>query len=227
PEVITSESGLAAYAEIAGKTVFSAKQAVVQQLKDAGALIGDPKPTTHQVKYYEKGDKPLEIVSTRQWYIRNGARDEELRARLIELGNELEWHPDFMRVRYENWVGGLTGDWLISRQRFFGVPIPLWYPLDAEGNPVYDSPITPDAASLPIDPSSDTAPGYDESQRNVPGGFAGELDIMDTWATSSLTPQLAAGWERDDELFNTVFPFSLRPQGQDIIRTWLFSTMLR
>ncbi|MET0933786.1 MAG: valine--tRNA ligase [Mycetocola sp.] len=227
PDVITSEAGQVAYRELAGKTVFSAKQAVVKLLTDSGDLIGDPKPTTHQVKYYEKGDKPLEIVSTRQWYIRNGARDEQLRARLIELGKELQWHPDFMRVRYENWVGGLTGDWLISRQRFFGVPIPLWYPLDGHGEPIYESPILPDAASLPVDPSSDTAPGYTESQRNVPGGFVGELDIMDTWATSSLTPQLAGGWERDPELWNLVFPYSMRPQGQDIIRTWLFSTMLR
>ncbi|MCP2030646.1 valyl-tRNA synthetase [Okibacterium sp. HSC-33S16] len=227
PDVITSEKGQAAYRELAGKTVFSAKQAVVALLQESGELIGDPKPITHAVKFFEKGDKPLEIVSTRQWYIKNGARDEELRSRLIELGNELEWHPDFMRVRYENWVGGLTGDWLISRQRFFGVPIPLWYPLDADGNPVYDSPIVADEASLPVDPPSDTAPGYDESQRNVPGGFIGELDVMDTWATSSLTPQLAGGWERDPELWNLVFPYSLRPQGQDIIRTWLFSTMLR
>jgi valyl-tRNA synthetase len=227
PDAITSESGLAAYRELAGKTVFSAKQTVVQLLKDSGDLIGDPKPTTHQVKFFEKGDKPLEIVSTRQWYIKNGARDEQLRARLIELGKELQWHPDFMRVRYENWVGGLTGDWLISRQRFFGVPIPLWYPLDGHGQPIHESPILPDAASLPVDPSSDTAPGYDESQRNAPGGFVGELDIMDTWATSSLTPQLAGGWERDPELWNLVFPYSMRPQGQDIIRTWLFSTMLR
>ncbi|MBG6238297.1 valyl-tRNA synthetase [Mycetocola sp. CAN_C7] len=227
PDVITSESGQAAYAELAGKTVFSAKQAVVKLLAESGDLLGDPTPITHQVKFYEKGDKPLEIVSTRQWYIKNGARDEDLRARLLELGNELQWHPDFMRVRYENWVSGLTGDWLISRQRFFGVPIPIWYPLDDDGNPVHDTPIVADAATLPVDPSSDTAPGYDESQRNVPGGFVGELDIMDTWATSSLTPQLAGGWERDPELWNLVFPYSLRPQGQDIIRTWLFSTMLR
>jgi valyl-tRNA synthetase len=227
PDVITSEEGQAAYRELAGKTVFSAKQAVVALLTESGDLLGDPKPITHAVKFFEKGDKPLEIVSTRQWYIKNGARDEELRARLIELGNELEWHPDFMRVRYENWVGGLTGDWLISRQRFFGVPIPLWYPLDADGNPVYDSPLVAAEASLPVDPSSDTAPGFEESQRNQPGGFIGELDVMDTWATSSLTPQLAGGWERDPELWNLVFPYSMRPQGQDIIRTWLFSTMLR
>jgi valyl-tRNA synthetase len=132
-----------------------------------------------------------------------------------------------MRVRYENWVGGLTGDWLISRQRFFGVPIPVWYPLDGEGNPVFDEPILPSRDALPVDPSSDAAPGYDESQRNAPGGFVGEHDVMDTWMTSSLTPQLAGGWMRDDELFAAVFPFDLRPQGQDIIRTWLFSTMLR
>ena len=87
--------------------------------------------------------------------------------------------------------------------------------------------IVPSEDSLPIDPASATAPGYDESQRGVPGGFVGEVDIMDTWATSSLTPQIAGGWERDPELFDLVFPYSLRSQGQDIIRTWMFSTMLR
>ena len=232
PEAITTEAGRAAYAELAGKTVFSAKQAVVELLRASGDLVGEPKPIQHPVKFFEKGDRPLEIVSTRQWYVKNGARDEELRQRLIELGQEIDWHPDFMRVRYENWVNGLTGDWLISRQRFFGVPIPIWYPLDAEGNPVFDQPILPTEDLLPVDPSSDTAPGFDEAQRGQAGGFIGEHDVMDTWMTSSLTPQLAGGWKRgpngtDDELFDVVFPFDLRPQGQDIIRTWLFSTLLR
>lgn len=227
PEAITAPEGIAAYAELAGKTVFSAKQRIVELLRESGELIGEPAPINHPVKFFEKGDKPLEIVSTRQWYIKNGARDEVLRARLLELGQEIVWHPEFMRVRFENWVNGLTGDWLISRQRFFGVPIPVWYPLDSDGNPLFDSPIVATPESLPVDPSSDAAPGYDESQRGIPGGFRGEVDVMDTWATSSLTPQLAGGWDRDPELYAKVYPFDLRPQGQDIIRTWLFSTLLR
>jgi valyl-tRNA synthetase len=227
PLAIGSDAGKAAYAELAGKTIFSAKQAVVELLRTSGDLIGEPKPIQHPVKFFEKGDKPLEIVSTRQWYVKNGARDEKLRERLLELGRQLDWHPDFMRVRYENWVGGLSGDWLISRQRFFGVPIPVWYPLDGEGNPRFDEPILPNVAELPVDPSSDAAPGFEESARNQPNGFIGEHDVMDTWMTSSLTPQLAGGWKRDEELFQAVYPFDLRPQAQDIIRTWLFSTVLR
>ncbi|TQO21024.1 valyl-tRNA synthetase [Rhodoglobus vestalii] len=225
PDVIVGDAAHAAYAELAGKTVFSAKAAMVDLLKESGEMIGDPKPIQHQVKFFEKGDKPLEIISTRQWYISNGARDENLRSRLVAAGKQINFTPDHMRVRYDNWVGGLTGDWLISRQRFFGVPIPVWYELDADGEK--GAPIVPSEASLPIDPSSDTAPGYSEDQRGVAGGFEGELDIMDTWATSSLTPQIAGGWETDPELFDLVFPYSLRSQGQDIIRTWLFSTALR
>src|SRR6185312_1226354 len=146
---------------------------------------------------------------------------------LIALGQGMAWHPDFMRVRYENWTNGLTGDWLVSRQRFIGVPIPLWYALDADGEPDHDRVLPPDLAVLPVDPTTDVPPGYTEAQRGVPGGFVAEKDIFDTWATSSLTPQLAGGWQRDDKLWSMVAPFDLRPQGQDIIRTWLFSTMLR
>jgi valyl-tRNA synthetase len=227
PDVISDAKGKEIFAQLAGKTVFSAKQTIVELLQQSGDMIGEPKPITHPVKFFEKGDKPLEIVSTRQWYIRNGGRDQALREKLIALGKGLKFHPDFMRVRYENWVNGLTGDWLISRQRFFGVPIPVWYQLDADGNPDFDKVLTPNAAALPVDPSTDTPEGFTESQRGVPNGFIGEVDIMDTWATSSLTPQLAGGWIADPEKYAKVFPFDLRPQGQDIIRTWLFSTVLR
>ncbi|MCK6065533.1 MULTISPECIES: valine--tRNA ligase [Microbacterium] len=227
PDVIVTDAAKAAYAELAGKTVFSAKKRVVELLQESGELLEVSKPFTHPVKFYEKGDRPLEIVSTRQWYLRNGARDPQLRETLIEMGRGMGWHPDFMRVRYENWTNGLTGDWLVSRQRFFGVPIPVWYALDENGERDYDRVLTPDPARLPVDPTTDAPDGYTEDQRGVPGGFEGEKDIFDTWATSSLTPQLAGGWQRDEELWNLVAPFDLRPQGQDIIRTWLFSTMVR
>ncbi|QIK71149.1 valine--tRNA ligase [Propioniciclava coleopterorum] len=215
------------YAELANKTTFSAREAMVGLLRAAGDLDGEPRPTQRMANFYEKGDKPLEIVSTRQWYLTNGGRDAGLRATLLERGQELAWVPEYMRHRYTNWVDGLNGDWLISRQRFFGVPFPIWYPLDAEGEPDHDHPIVADEASLPVDPTSEPAPGYEESQRGVPGGFVADPDVMDTWATSSLSPQIVCGWERDEELWNLTFPMDLAPQAHDIIRTWLFSRVVR
>jgi valyl-tRNA synthetase len=179
------------------------------------------------VKFYERGERPLEIVTSRQWYIRSGGRDADLRAALLARGRELQWYPSYMRARYESWVEGLNGDWLISRQRYFGVPFPVWYPLDDQGAPRYDRPITPGEDALPIDPSSDLPPGYRAEQRDRPGGFTADPDVMDTWATSSLTPQLACGWEDDPDLFARTYPMDLRPQAHEIIRTWLFSTVVR
>ncbi|EWT00473.1 valine--tRNA ligase [Intrasporangium oryzae NRRL B-24470] len=228
PEWVAGGPGEALFAEqVATKTTFSARAAIVDALRESGDLDGEPKATQRKANFFEKGDKPLEIVTSRQWYIRNGGRDADLNAELIERGREIDFHPSFMRTRYENWVGGLNGDWLISRQRFFGVPIPVWYPVDAEGEPMWEQPILPDESQLPVDPVAQAPAGYDESQRGKPGGFVGDSDIMDTWATSSLSPQIALGWRGDPELFDALFPMDLRPQGQDIIRTWLFSTVVR
>lgn len=228
PSWISSEEGKALYKELGNKTTFGARELIVEALKNSGDLAEDPRPTVRMANFYEKGNKPLEIITSRQWYLTNGGTDAALQEKLLERGKELHFHPDFMRVRYENWVKGLTTDWLISRQRFFGVPFPLWYPLDANGEPDYENPLIPSSEELPIDPTIDVPHGYSSEQRNQPHGFMAEPDIMDTWATSSLTPYIVSHWDTpEDHLFEKVFPLNLRPQGQDIIRTWLFSSIVR
>lgn len=234
PQWVTTEAGKQLFEDTAGKTVFSARKAIVDALAATGQAPGEPKATQRMTNFFEKGDRPLEIVTSRQWYVRNGGRaftregaTLDLREEMLERGRELDFHPDFMRVRYDNWVQGLNSDWLISRQRFYGVPIPVWYAIGEDGEVDFDQIITPPQDALPIDPTTDVPAGYTAEQRDVPGGFHGEEDIMDTWATSSLTPQIPTGWLRDEELYNKLFPMDMRAQGQDILRTWLFSTILR
>ena len=216
-----------AWRALAGSTVAKARKTIVELLRESGAMVGDPRPVTHPVKFYERGDRPLEIVTSRQWYIRNGGREPELRERFLAAARELRWFPPHMVARYDNWVQGLTGDWLISRQRFFGVPFPVWYPSGADGEVDHERPLLADESRLPVDPSSDVPDGYTADQRDRPGGFTADADVMDTWATSSLTPQIATHWEDDPDLFSRLFPMDLRPQGPEIIRTWLFSTIVR
>lgn len=219
------------YAQLAGKRVAGARDAVVKLLREpdgavaeGGApLVGEPKPTEQAVKFYEKGDRPLELVSTPQWFVRLLDKKDALLAR----GREVRWHPEYMGDRYRIWTENLGIDWCVSRQRYFGVPIPVWYPLDASGQPDFERPIVAAADRLPVDPMTEAPPGYDESQRDRPGGFAADPDVFDTWFTSSLTPEIGSGWILDPERHAKIFPADIRPQAHEIIRTWAFYTIAK
>jgi valyl-tRNA synthetase len=226
-----AEAANRAYAEIAGRNLKQARVRMVELLRDPAAsatgngapLVREPKPIEHAVRFYEKGDSPLEFLPTRQWFVRLLDKKDALLAK----GAEIQWHPDHMRKRYEDWTRNLGFDWCVSRQRYFGVPIPVWYALDAEGRPDYAHPIVADPKTLPVDPMTDAPPGREETQRGRPGGFVGEADVFDTWFTSSMTPQIASRWLIEPERHARLFPADLRPQAHDIIRTWAFYTIAK
>jgi valyl-tRNA synthetase len=226
------EAARSAYAAIQGQRAGEARKRVVEMLRDGGAspladgrppLVSEPQPVEHAVKFYEKGEHPLEFVTTRQWFVRLVDRKEDL----IAAGEKVQWHPDFMRKRFRDWTENLQFDWCISRQRYFGVPIPVWYPVDAAGQTDFTRPILPPASALPVDPMTDAPAGYEESQRDQPGGFRGDPDVFDTWFTSSMTPQIATGWTSRPERHRRLFPMDLRPQSHEIIRTWAFYTIAK
>ncbi len=219
--------GQAAYAAIAGKTAKQAQAIVVEQLRTEGALHGEPRPITHPVKFYEKGDRPLEIVASRQWYIRNGGRSAELRVdvpgarRAAALPSRLHAPP------LQQLGGG-------SQRRLADQPptvlrrsVPDLVSRRCRRRAGLRSAAPARRATPPDRPEHRCPCRVPPEQRNQPGGFVGDGDIMDTWATSSLSPQVAGRWLDDPDLFARVFPMDVRPQGHDIIRTWLFATVVR
>jgi valyl-tRNA synthetase len=213
----------ATHRELVGLTVEAARRRIASLLAASGELLGTPRPIVHPVRFWENGSRPLELLVSRQWFVRILDDVEVWLAR----GDELAWHPPAMRQRYVDWVEGLAADWNISRQRFYGVPFPVWYRLGPEGEVLDDEPLLAAPDRLPVDPASDVPDGFAPEQRGQPGGFVAEPDVMDTWATSSLSPQIAGGWPDDPDLFARVFPYDLRPQAHEIIRTWLFTTIVR
>ncbi len=219
------------YAELVGLPVPKARKKIVELLADpAGSATGgaaplqrEPRPIEHAVKFYERGDSPLEYLPTRQWFVRLLDKKRELLAK----GDEIDWHPAHMQNRYRDWTENLALDWCISRQRYFGVPIPVWYRLDDAGERDYANPMLAAPERLPVDPMTDAPDGFDASQRGKPGGFEGESDIFDTWFTSSLTPQIGSGWPLDMARHAKLFPGDVRPQSHEIIRTWAFYTIAK
>jgi len=212
------------YAELQGRYTKQAQKRVIAAAEEQGDIIDRPAENiTHAVKFFEKGDRPLELVPARQWYTKIMDKKDEL----VGQGRKIKWHPEYMEKRYAHWVEGLNQDWCLSRQRYFGVPIPVWYRVDEHGETRYDQRILPSVEALPIDPLSECPEGFTADQRDQPGGFTGDPDVLDTWATSSLSPQVASQWVNDKGRHQKLFPMDMRPQGHDIIRTWAFYTIVK
>jgi valyl-tRNA synthetase len=207
--VVTSDGRLGDQAgEFAGLTLAQARTAIVAALSESGLGGGEGKPVKHVVGVHDRCGTPVEFQVRPQWFIAVRDHRDRFRARAAEL----EWIPPFMRRRLEDWIDGLKWDWNISRQRRYGVPFPVWFCAGC------GEPVPARLVDLPVDPLTDSPP-VEECPACGGGAFAGDPDVMDTWATSSLTPQINTGWDSD--------PMSVRVQGFEIIRTWLFYTLVQ
>jgi valyl-tRNA synthetase len=199
----------------AGMRIKNARKEIVADLDDQGLLKGK-KEITHTVNVHERCGTAVEYIMTKQWFIKY----LDLKDWLLEASAKLNWYPPYMKARYDNWVKGLKWDWCISRQRYYGIPFPVWYCEDC------DFEVIAADKDLPVDPTED-APPIDKCPKCGCERFKPEMDVLDTWATSSLTPQIATKWKDDDAFFNKIYPMSLRSNGHDIITFWLFNTVVK
>ncbi len=210
---IIDENGRMLHGQMKGMKVKEARSFIIEELRQKGILIGETE-IEHAVNVHERCKTEIEFIVKKQWYIRYLDMKEEL----LKIGAELEWKPEYMRHRYENWVSGLQWDWVISRQRYFGIPFPVWY--CAKCDEVY----LPKDSELPVNPLAgkpSVACSACGSAEYIP-----EADVMDTWATSSLTPLINERWGSGKEI-KGIYPMSLRPQAHDIISFWLFTTIVK
>ena len=197
-----------------GMHVDEAKEKIIEDLKEA-EKISKQWEITHDVNVHERCDTPIEFLVTEQWFIQY----LDLKEKYLEIGEELDWHPEHMKVRYDNWVESLRWDWCISRQRYHGIPFPVWYCEECGEVKLADE------EDLPVNPLVDEPRSECESCGSTE--FEPEEDVLDTWATSSLTPYIATKWIENSEMFEEIFPFDLRPQSHDIISFWAFNTIVK
>ncbi len=201
--------------EFEGLKIHDARKAIVQALKDSGLHAGE-RDITHPVNVHERCGKEIEILNSKQWYLSYLDKKD----RLIKAGEELNWYPDYMINRYTNWIKGLKWDWCLSRQRHFGIPIPMWYCDKCEAE------VAAREEDLPIDPVK-TRPPVDRCPKCGCKDFHPDTDVFDTWATSSMTPQITSQLFKDHPIYPKLYPMTLRPQAHDIITFWLFNTVVK